>query len=337
MNNDVIKRLKNAGLLSEQETDLGFVSTGSYALNKVVSGDYMKGIPVGQITQFHGESSTAKTVFATHILKEAQEKGYYSMLVDSENAYNPSFARKLGIDPNKLIYTTPETLEDSFQVMEETILSIREEDKDTPIVIAYDSIAVSPSKVEYDAESYDGNNMQGAIRAKATGACLRKINPLMRKHKVALIVINQIRNKIGVMYGSPETMAAGGKSLDYYLGVNLKCISNKTADLIRDEHKQVIGITGTVRNTKNKVSIPFRECEFELMYDKGLSPCAGLLKQFVLDNIIEQNGAWYSCEGVKFQRKDFDESFLTDDKFASLRKVVGLSSQALVNNELTAD
>jgi recombination protein RecA len=178
--------------------------------------------------------------------------------------------------------------------------------------------------------------MQGAIRAKATGACLRKINPLMRKHKVALIVINQIRNKIGVMYGSPDTMAAGGKSLDYYLGVNLKCISNKTADLIRDEHKQVIGITGTVRNTKNKVSIPFRECEFELMYDEGLNACAGLLKQLVLDNIIDQNGAWYSWDGVKFQRKEFDESFTTGEKFAKLRFEVGIEPQLPATKELTA-
>ena len=336
MNNDVIKRLKNAGLLSDQDHDLGFVSTGSYALNKVISGDYMKGIPIGQISQFHGESSTAKTVFATHILKEAQSKGYYSMLLDSENAYNPTFARTLGLDPERLIYSTPETLEDSFQVMEETILSIREEDKSTPIVIAYDSIAVSPSKVEYDAENYDGNNMQGAIRAKATGACLRKINPLMRKHKVALIVINQIRNKIGVLYGSPDTMAAGGKSLDYYLGVNLKCISNKTADLIRDEHKQVIGITGTVRNTKNKVSIPFRECEFELIYDEGLNACAGLLKQLVLDNVIDQNGAWYSWKGVKFQRKEFDVAFGTGEKFAGLRTQVGIAPQLPATKELRA-
>jgi RecA/RadA recombinase len=89
MDNAVLKRLKNAGLLSEQTRDLGFVSTGSYALNKIISGDYQKGIPIGMITQFHGEASTAKTVFATHILKEAQEKGYYAMLVDSENAYNP--------------------------------------------------------------------------------------------------------------------------------------------------------------------------------------------------------------------------------------------------------
>ena len=258
MDNAVLNRLKNAGLLSEHTTDMGFVSTGSYALNKVISGDYTKGIPIGMITQFHGEASTAKTVFATHILKEAQSQGYYTMLVDSENAYNPEFARSLGIDPEKLIYAAPETLEDCFQVIEDTIVAIRETDKDTPIVVAYDSIAVSPSKAEYEAENYEGNNMQGAVRAKSTGACLRKINPLMRKHKVALIVINQIRNKVGVMYGSPDTMAAGGKSLEYYLGVNLKTISNKTSDLIRDEHKNVKGIKGTVRNTKNKVSVPFR-------------------------------------------------------------------------------
>ncbi len=220
--------------------------------------------------------------------------------------------------------------------MEETILSIRETDPETPIVIAYDSIAVSPSKVEYDAESYDGNNMQGAVRAKATGACLRKINPLMRKHKVALIVINQLRSKVGVMYGNPDTMAAGGRSLDYYLGVNLKCVSNKTTDLIKDDHKRIIGITGTVRNTKNKVSIPFRECEFELMYDEGLNACAGLLKQLVLDNIIDQNGAWYSWGDVKFQRKEFDESFATSDKFAELRSQVGIESQTPVDKQLTA-
>ena len=336
MNKDVIKRLKNAGLLSEEAHDLGFVSTGSYALNKIISGDYMKGIPIGMISQFHGEASTAKTVFATHILKEAQSKGYYSMLVDSENAYNPTFAKQLGVDPERLIYSTAETLEDSFQVMEDTILSIREADPNTPIVIAYDSIAVSPSKAEYEAESYDGNNMQGAIRAKSTGACLRKINPLMRKHKVALIVINQIRSKVGVMYGNPETMAAGGKSLDYYLGVNLKCISNKTADLVRDDNKQVIGITGTVRNTKNKVSIPFRECEFELMYDEGLNACAGMLKQLVLDNVVEQSGAWYSWNGVKFQRKEFDNSLSSGEKFTGLREAVGVKTQPAENKELTA-
>jgi RecA/RadA recombinase len=97
MDKTVLDRLKNAGLLSDQITDMGFVSTGSYALNRVISGDYTKGIPIGMITQFMGEASTAKTVFATHILKDAQQKGYYAMLVDSENAYNPEFAESLGL------------------------------------------------------------------------------------------------------------------------------------------------------------------------------------------------------------------------------------------------
>jgi len=324
MNTEVLKRLKNAGLLSEQAPNMGFVPTGSYALNKIISGDYTKGIPIGMITQFHGEASTAKTVFATHILKEAQEKGYYTMLVDSENAYNPEFAKHLGIDPKKLIYSAPETLEDCFQVIEDAVVAIRETDKDTPIVVAYDSIAVSPSKVEYEAENYEGNNMQGAIRAKSTGACLRKINPLMRKHKVALVIINQIRNKVGVMYGSPDTMAAGGKSLEYYLGVNLKCISNKTSDLLKNDNKKVVGIQGKVRNTKNKCSVPFRECEFELMWDEGLNPYSGLLLQLIADGVIKQTGSWYSFGDIKFQKKQFSEGFLTDEIFNELRKEIGL-------------
>ena len=309
MNKDVLKRLKNAGLLSEQVSDLGFVGTGNYALNKIISGDYTKGIPIGMITQFIGESSTAKTVFGTHILKEAQAQGYYSMMVDSENAYNPEFATHLGIDPKNLIYSAPETLEDCFQVIEDTIVAIRETDKDTPIVIVYDSLAVSPSKSEYEAANYDGNNMLGAIRAKSTGACLRKMNPLMRKYKVALVIINQIRNKVGVMYGSPDTAAAGGKSLEYYLGVNLKCISNKTSDLLKDDNKNVIGIQGKVRNTKNKCSIPFKECEFELLFNKGLNPYTGLLKQLEVEGHVERSGAWYTITstGKKFQSKDFVE------------------------------
>lgn len=328
MDKAVLARLKNVGLLSEQVPDLGFVSTGSFALNKVISGDYTKGIPIGYISQFHGEASTAKTVFATHILKEAQEKGYYTMLVDSENAYNPKFAESLGIDPKKLIYSTPECLEDCFQVIEDTIKAIRESDSKTPIVVAYDSIAVSPSKAEYEAEGYEGNNMIGAIRAKSTGACLRKINPLMRKYKVALIIINQIRNKIGVMYGSPETAAAGGKALEYYLGVNLKCISNKTGDLLKDDFKNVIGIKGTIRNTKNKVSIPFRECEFELKYNEGLSAYSGVLKQLAASGEITRSGSWYSVIGTdkKFQAKEFID-LLQDPKtegFAALHKLFGI-------------
>tara|TARA_R110000751_G_scaffold270576_3_gene370354 strand:+ start:90 stop:1067 length:978 start_codon:yes stop_codon:yes gene_type:complete len=323
MNAEVLKRLQKAGLLSEQTLDLGDVPTGTYALNKIISGDYQKGIPIGMITQIHGEASTAKTIFATHILIEAQKKGYYAILVDSENAYSTQFAKTLGIDAGKLVYTTPQTVEDCFNFMETTIKSIREVDEDTPIVIAYDSIAVSPSKAEYDAEDYDGNNMVGANRAKVTGACLRKINPLLRKEKVALVVINQLRNKIGVMYGDNTTPAAGGKSLEYYLGVNIKTLSAKS-ERILDSNKQIIGIQGRCKNTKNKVSVPFRECEFELIYNKGLNPLYGLLQQLVLDGHVTQKGGWFAYKDMKFQTKTFNDKFSTDDKFAELREIVGI-------------
>jgi len=337
MNKEVLDRLRTAGLLSNEVKDLGNVPTGNYALNKVISGDFNKGIPIGMITQFHGESSTAKTVFATHILKEAQVKGYYTMLIDSENAYNPEFAKHLGIDPEKLIYAAPQTLEDCFQTIQEAILEIRELDKDTPIVVAYDSIAVSPSKAEFEAEGFEGNNMQGAIRAKSTGACLRKINPILRDKKVALIVINQLRSKVGVMFGDPTTMAAGGKSLDYYLGVNLKCVSNRSKDFIKDERDNIVGIKGVVKNTKNKVSIPFRECEFELIYDKGLSSYSGVLELMLKEGLLEQNGAWYTIpEGEswgeeKFQKKTFTHNLKTSPKpaWVHLRNILGISVESL--------
>ena len=323
MNAEVLERLQKAGLLSDQTLDLGNVPTGTYALNKIISGDYQKGVPIGMITQIHGEASTAKTIFVTHILIEAQKKGYYTILVDSENAYSSEFAKTLGIDAEKLVYAIPQTVEDCFNYMETTIKSIREVDQDTPIVIAYDSIAVSPSKAEYEAEDYDGNNMVGANRAKVTGACLRKINPLLRKEKVALVVVNQLRNKIGVMFGDNTTPAAGGKSLEYYLGVNIKTLSAKS-ERILDNNKQIIGIQGRCKNTKNKVSIPFRECEFELIYDKGLNPFYGLLSQLVLDGHVTQQKAWYTYKDMKFQNKTFNDNFSTDDKFAELREIVGL-------------
>ena len=324
MRDDVIKSLKTAGLLSDQNLDLGFVSTGSYALNKICSGDYQKGIPIGMITQFHGEASTAKTVFVTHILANAQKEGYYTILIDAENAYNSEFASTLGIDSANLIYAAPPTLEDCFSTMESLIKEIREVDKETPIVIGYDSIAVSPSKEEMDKTDYESHQMTGAMRAKATGACLRKLNPLLRDHGVALVIVNQIRNKVGVMYGDPRTPAAGGKSLEYYLGLNFMTSAPKN-ERIQDDNKSVVGIRGKVANVKNKVTKPFQDAEFELLYDVGLTSHYGVLDHLVKDGIVERSGAWYQYKDEpKFQSKTFNEGFMTDDKFKTLRQEIGL-------------
>lgn len=299
MNTDVILKLKNASMLSEQELTPELISTGSYALNKVISGKYNGGVPIGMITQFIGQASTAKTVFGTHILREAQRKGYHTLIIDSENAYNPTFARTLGIDPEKLIYAAPETVEECFDTIEKIINSIRTEDPSTPIVVFYDSLAVSPSKAEMEAEGYEGNNMQGATRAKMIGACLRKINPILRPKKVALVLVNQIRTKVGVMYGDPRTAAAGGNALEYYLGVNLE--TSKT-DNIGDKDSPT-GIRGKVKNKKNKLIEPFKSCEFELIFNQGLNPFHGLLPHLERDGFVERGGSWYTVKstGKKFQ------------------------------------
>lgn len=305
MTSDIILKLKNASMLSEQELTPELISTGSYALNKVVSGKYNGGVPIGMITQFIGQASTAKTVFGTHILREAQRKGYHTLIIDSENAYNPTFARTLGIDPEKLIYAAPETVEECFDTIEKIINSIRTEDPNTPIVVFYDSLAVSPSKAEMDAEGYEGNNMQGATRAKMIGACLRKINPILRPKKVALVLVNQIRTKVGVMYGDPRVAAAGGNALEYYLGVNLE--TSKT-DNVGDKDSPT-GIRGKVRNKKNKLIEPFKSCDFELIFNEGLNPLYGLLPHLERDGVVERGGSWYT---VKSTGKKFQSAHLQD-------------------------
>ncbi len=313
---DVLKRLSDNNLLSKPQEPLGFVSTGSYALNYVISGDFYGGVPIGAITQIIGESSTAKTVFVTSTLREAQKRGFYAVLIDTENTFSESFAKMIGIDPDKLFLPDPndiESMEGAFATIENYITTIRSVDEDTPIVIAYDSLAVSPIKKELDCDNYESDNMIGAVRAKTMGAALRKLNGTLRRQKVALIVVNQVRSKVGVLYGNPETAAAGGKSLEYYLSVNLKTTSPKGSGKILDDNKKPIGIKGTVKNIKNKVSIPFRECEFKLLYDSGLDLWEGVLPALVEEGFVTKSAAWYTVVGTetKFQAGKFTE-FLED-------------------------
>ena len=267
---EVLSRLTSAGLLSSEKMDLGYVPTGIYALNKVVSGKYSGGYPIGGLTEIIGESSTGKTIFITHAFKEAQRLGYYTILIDNEFAYSPAFAETLGVDTSKLVYKTPDTVEKCFAAIENITKEIREHDPDTPIVVGFDSIGTAQSSTEAEQDMLGGSNMDGALRAKEVGRCLRKINPILRQRKVALIIINQVRNKVGVMYGDPTTRAGGGKSLEFYCAVSLKVNSNKSSDILRDQNKQPEGIKGKIVGKKNKVAIPFQECEFKLVYNEGL-------------------------------------------------------------------
>tara|TARA_R110000744_G_scaffold38475_1_gene88089 strand:+ start:2257 stop:3225 length:969 start_codon:yes stop_codon:yes gene_type:complete len=302
---DVCKQLDGATLLSAESQAYGFVDSGSYSLNKIISGKFNGGYPIGAITEIYGESSTAKTVFLTHAFVGAQKQGYHTVMIDNEQAYSPSFAAILGVDPEKLIYMAPETLEDCFDAIEKSILAIREKDKDTPILIGYDSIGVSPSRKEMQGDIAGDPNMGGALRAKVAGICLRRINPLLRKHKAGLIIINQIRSKVGVMFGDPRTKAGGGKSLLYYCGTSLEAMSSRS-NILYDDFKNPTGITGKVKCVKNKITIPYQECEFELMYDKGLTRDEGLVYTMLKSgNVTQPSKGWYSIDGVtKSRAKD---------------------------------
>lgn len=303
LNQEILEKLKNPQTLEKADTTLGFISTGCLALNKIISGNYTDGIPIGAITQLRGDSSTGKTLFLTSILIEAQKNGYFTKLLDAENAYNEEFARMLGLDPKQLLYSSPECLEEAFADIEATIESIREHDKDTPIVIGIDSLAVLGTRKELGIENFEHTPADGAQRAMITGMCFRRINPILRKNKVALVVINQIRSKIGIIYGNPETNAAGGRSLEYYLGVDLKTFRREK---LKDDKDSPRGIRGEIECTKNKYSIPYKKCEFELIFNQGLSKFHGLLDEFVADNTISRssNGRCQLGE-TKFTSKDF--------------------------------
>ena len=303
---DICKRLDGANLLSEEGQVFGYVDSGSYALNKIISGKYDGGFPIGGITEIYGESSTAKTVFLTHAFVGAQKKGYYTVMVDNEHAYSPSFANILGVDSDKLIYTTPETMEGCFEAIENSILAIREHDKDTPIVIGYDSIGVSPTRKEMDGELGANGEISGALRAKVAGQCLRRINPLLRKHKAALIIINQVRSKVGLVFGDPRTKAGGGKALLYYCAVSLETASAK-AGIMFDELKNPTGIKGTVKCVKNKVTVPYQDCEFKLEYNKGLSQDYGLTTSAYRNGVVTSPAkGWYSLDDGKTKSRAAD-------------------------------
>lgn len=339
---DLIKKLKNAGTLSDQLPDMGYVSTGSLALNEVITGSYGGGVPIGGMSQIKGNSSTAKTVFLMCILREAQTKGYITCIDDTENALSKGFAKIFGIDPDALIYENSRYIEEAFECLERKIIAIRSLDPTTPIVWGLDSLAVLPTKREFEAKDYEQSPMDGAIRAKVTGGCLRKLHSFIRVQKVALIIINQIREKTGVgMYGNPETDAAGGRALEFYLSVDLKTDSSKTkptkdkpekGGLILDELDNVIGIKGKVTNKKNKVGVPFKSCEFRLFFEKGLDKFYGLFESLYKKGLIKKaykedgqvSQGWYIVGDTKFQKGTFLVSLFDEKKkdFDNIRNLL---------------
>jgi recombination protein RecA len=327
-----------------------FVDTGSLALNYICSGKFIDGgIPGGKLTEIYGPSSSAKSLFGNNILYGCQKMGGIPVLLDCENSANKEFIKKAShCDLNRVLRYTPQSLEEVFSKMYSLIEKIRKKDPDRPIVIVYDSIGVSPSARElrevdlpenYDKATYKrivGGNEQPGERAKICSRELRKLNSVMEKTGATVIILNQTREKIGIMFGNPETTAGGGNALPFYASCRIRPQTQKKIEKkITAKKSKILGVNIKLKNVKNKTHRPFVESEgIQLLFEKGINPLSGLLSCLMEDDRLEAKGAGNFIIKEKYLGEDKE-----DNKFkASLDRnemplEVLLNHPALINAE----
>lgn len=294
---------KGTGLevLDKMETVPCWIDTGILALNYVCSGKFVGGgIPSGKIIEIFGDSATGKSLIGTNILRGTQTIGGVPVLLDAEQAVSKDFAVAASkIDPKRFYVMSSDTLEGCFAKIYNAIRRIREHvPNEHPIVIIYDSIAASPSEREFAETQIDMENAtQAAIksagagvdkpgeRAKTCSKHFRNLPKFLRENNAALVVINQIRQKIGVMFGSDETTAGGGRALEYYATIRLKLRANKVP---KDDKGNVLGVNINVTNVKNRCFRPFVEARgMHLLFEQGINPFGGLLELFIRSDRVK--------------------------------------------------
>lgn len=259
-------------------------STGSMTLDNIVIG--VGGFPKGRIIEIFGPESSGKTTIALHGIAECQKAGGIAAFVDAEHALDPTYAQALGVDMPSLIISQPDYGEQALEVVEKLISSGAVD------MIVVDSVAALVPKSEIDGEM--GQAQMGA-HARLMSQAMRKLTALVASHNVVLIFINQIRNKIGVMFGNPET-TTGGNALKFYASLRLDI---RRVSSIGGKGNDSTGNKVKVKAIKNKVSPPYREGEFEIVFGKGVNRAAELFDFAVQHGIIEKSGAWYSYLGEK--------------------------------------
>jgi recombination protein RecA len=281
--------------------DLGLatdsVSTGSLGLDIALG---IGGLPRGRVIEIYGPESSGKTTLALHVIAEIQKKGGIAAFVDAEHALDPVYAGKLGVDINELLVSQPDTGE---QALEITDTLVRSGGVD---IVVIDSVAALTPKAELEGEM--GDSLPG-LQARLMSQALRKLTGSISKSNTIVLFINQIRMKIGVMFGNPET-TTGGNALKFYASVRLD-IRRIGAIKDRDE---VVGNQTRVKVVKNKVAPPFKQVEFDIMYGVGISKVGELVDLGVKAGIVEKSGSWYSYDGARIgQGRESAKTFLTDN------------------------
>jgi recombination protein RecA len=290
------------------------ISTGSISLDSALG---VGGFPRGRISEIYGPESSGKTTVALQVVAEAQKKGGMAAFIDVEHALDPIYARKLGVDVDNLLVSQPDYAEQALEITNALITS------GSIDVLIVDSVAALVPKAELDGEM--GDAFVG-IQARLMSQAMRKLTGIVSKSNTCLIFINQIREKIGVMFGSPET-TSGGRALKFYSSVR--------ADIRRiaaiKDGEAVMGNRTKVKIVKNKLAPPFREAEFDILYGEGISREGDLVDLGVAHNILEKSGSWYSFKGERIgQGRENARQFLkdhTDTRLiveTELRKTLGL-------------
>ena len=292
-----------------------FVSTGSTMLDLVISNKPKGGIAVGRITELNGLESSGKSLVGAHLLKETQKKGGVAVYIDTETAVSEDFLEVIGVDINNMLYLHLETVEDIFEAIEEIVAKVRESDKDRLVTILVDSLAAATTKVELEAD-FDKDGW-ATSKAIVISKAMRKITQMIGRQRVALVFTNQLRVKLGAMFGDPYT-TSGGKALPFHASTRIRL---KNKGQIKDTKKNVIGMTILAQVIKNRLGPPLRKAEFPLYFESGVDDEGSWLQVLKEHKIAKVGGSWYSMkdhngEELKFQSKDW-ANLLEDEEFKS--------------------
>jgi len=296
----------------------GIIPTGSFSFDAALG---VGGMPRGRVVEIFGPESSGKTTLALHILAEAQKGGGMAAFIDAEHALDATYARRLGVDVDNLLVSQPDSGEQALEIAE---MLVRSGSMD---VLVVDSVAALVPRAELEGEMGDSHM---GLQARLMSQALRKLTAIVSKSKTCMIFINQIREKIGVMFGNPET-TTGGRALKFYSSVRVdvrRIAAIKDGDI-------VAGNRTKVRVVKNKVAPPFREAEFDILYGLGISKEGDLLDLGVEKDLIEKSGAWYSIKGERMgQGRENARQFLKDNQDIraqleeTLRQVLNISQSS---------
>ena len=289
-----------------------FISTGSSVLDLAIANRPNGGVAVGRITEINGLESSGKSLIGTHILAETQKRGGVAVYIDTETSVSREWLETIGVDVSKLLYLHVETVEDIFECIESIIVKIRESDRDRLVSILVDSLAGASTKVEMEADfEKDGWATSKAI---IVSKAMRKITQMIGRERIALVFTNQLRQKLGVMFGDPWT-TSGGKALPFHASTRIRL---KNMGQIKVGAKNdVIGMKCRAQIIKNRLGPPLRHADFNLYFDSGIDDMGSWLTVLKDHKLLKIAGAWYTLEykgkDIKFQSKDFEKKLEEND------------------------